>query len=268
MPYRYPVSPTLREFLYDVLYQLQGDKEFVLKDTYRELGRTNSRAKKFANRASLEQILHILAMCGIQWTMVIFDTKDKPETLRQLFEGYRDTGENSANAHLNKLIKKRIYVTTDKQFIKYLGLSAQLIESDEFKRNMELLKVGYHIRQWTKKLNSQTSADDVREIENSNYFAKVFLSCVMMEDRLKFAEQDWRILLYLYINDTKYVHRKIIDQEFSSRYIPKKIGNALSRLCKQEFVQKDFKYSQQFKITGLGMAEINRIFAHTLNNIL
>lgn len=268
MPFRYPVSPTLREFLYDVLYNLQGDKDQLLNDSYRELGRTNSRAKKFADRASLEQICHISTLCGIQWCMVFFDDAGKPKTIRQLFENYKEGGDNPMNTRLNKLIEKKIYVTTDKQFIHYLGTAAELISSEEYRRNIELSRVGYHVRKWTRKLNSETVAQDIEDSQSLNYLSRLFLSCIFTEKQLSISEQDSRILCFLFCHNTIYVKKKFIEDKFNGMYKPNKITNSLRRLIQHQFVQKNIDPKQgSYKITGLGEAETIKLLNGVLKQI-
>src|SRR5215469_538596 len=112
MRFKFPVNPALREFVYDLLYHLQGDKEFVLKNSYRELGKTSSKAKKFCNKASLEMLMHMLATMGYKWTLVLLNDNNRPRFIRDLFEKYKEDGSD-----LTTIIKNQIFITSEKQFI-------------------------------------------------------------------------------------------------------------------------------------------------------
>lgn len=265
MSFRYPVSPNLREFLYDVLYKLQGSDEFFKRDTYKELGRTNSKARQFANKATLEQILYIVGMCGIEWTLVIFDNDKRPRYIRQLFERYRDEGVHSDNAEIKKLIEKKIYITTDKQFVKYLGVAADLIEFDGYKRSAELSRAGYHLRQWQRKFKSATASADEDDAYSMRYLQKLALSTIIAESTQRLTQVDGRVLGFLYIFDTVFVQKSAIGKRLAGIYTMVGISSALKRLVKAGLVQEDFKDKKAFKITALGVAEVNRNLGAALN---
>jgi len=265
MPFRFPVPPALREFLYHALYSIPDDRRFDLKNSYRELGRTNSRAKRFVNKASLEQINHILAMLGIQWFTVYFQDSNKTRWATSLFDDFK---KGKKNTELSRLVEEKIYITSDREFIKYLGTSADAIASGEYKRSIELAKAGFHLRKWKKDLNSDSAIQDEKDAESMIFLCKLMNAAFATKHQFEVSDNDAEILLYLYSFQNKYITTKKVDEYFLGIYKSNKITYSLRRLTEQYLIQKHFDNSKkEYQITALGIAMVNKMLGGILKNI-
>lgn len=257
MPFRFPVAPELREFLYHVIYSLPENKKFDLKGWYYQLGRTQFMAKRFCDTASYEQIHHILAMLGIQWYTTYFDNSKSPKVVRNVFSEFK---ESSRNTEIKRLIKERIYISSDKKFIHSLGLASDGLSSNVYKQNLELDKAGSHARKWSKQLNFKNITNARRDEESIDYLWMTARNAAFSFRQSKMTEDDILILSYLYLHRNRYVPFDEIETKHLGYLRQLKLKRSINRLMHQDLIILHIKKNEKkYQISALGIERSNKI---------
>lgn len=265
MPFRYPVTPNLREFLYDILYHFPEDKKFDLKGVYYRIGRSRFHSRKFADTASHEQILHITAMLGMKWFLVIYDDTKKQRYVRDLLGKYK---EEKRRTELSDIVKNKLYVTSDKKFIQGLGILSDSISTDVYKQYLELSKAGFHARKWYKKLNTPTVESDRQKDATLKYLAKTIVSSYSTTQRPSLQQYDVIMLLYLYDRENSFVSFSDIETNFFGLLSQLKIKRGIHRLMKVGYIEKHISPKRKdYQITAIGIMEANKVLDTTLKTI-
>lgn len=260
MASKFPLNPYFREFVYDILYNIPEEKKFILKGKYYRVGKTNSYTKRFCDTAGIEEIMHVLSILGIEWTMIFFDDSSKERFIRNVFEKFND---DEKGAELRKIIKQRIYITSQKQFINNLATAAQTVHTNVYVKNLELLKAGYHYRNWPKKLDSLKVKEGFYNSDSLLYLSDTILNSYISCKQPHMNENDLLILLYLYRHQHKYIGFHKLGEKFAGILSRYKIINAANSLKEGGKIQKHPK-DKTFTITATGINDVIRI----MNNVL
>lgn len=260
MPSKLPVNSPIREFVYDILYNLPSEDRFKLQAKYYNIGRTGSRAKHFCNTARLEELQHVLTLLGLEWYMIFFPKTFVGGTQKMLDEIVDD--DSNINT-LRNIIKKKIFVTGSKQFAHQLATITQGINTNIYIKNLQLDKVGYHHRKWTKGISSGATKEASEQIATLQYLVRTLRNGVVSFGTAKFAEYDLTVLMHLYAQQHTFVeYEKIVDAH-SEIINPRKMFAVIKRLTQIRTIQKHPK-KKAYTITTVGVLEVNKIVERVL----
>jgi hypothetical protein len=256
MATKFPVSPYLREFLYSALYAITPDQKFSLKGKYAPLAKTNYYAKRFCDRASVDEIQHILTLLGYEWFMVFFYNAEKRRQVSEVVEMAQEDG--SKNSSLKRAIQRRVYVTNQKKFVQHLGLLSAQMEGNEYLQEMQLSKAGYHVRKWSKSLNFENTEKAKYNSITIDLLCSTFVNSILVFNASVIHKDDIIILFYLYPKKDHYVHFDIIQQYLQGIMSKNKLSSSIRRLSASSMIEKKLS-EKKFRINGLGMLEVHKM---------
>lgn len=260
MPSKFPLNPYLREYLYDVLYNMPPENKFVLKGKYYKISKTNFYAKRFCDTAKIEEIMHVLTLLGIDWFMVFFNNKNGDRFISNIFE---KPEEKNGTIELKKIIKRNLFVTSGKSFAHQLATTSQRTHTNVFVQNLELLKAGYHLRGWPKRLETPRVKDAVYNSESLNYLSETMINSVFSFKRAEIAENDIMVLTFLFKFQHTYIGYDKLNDRFAGVMVQRIIATSIKRLQASGMVQKH-PQQRTFTITALGIMEVTKV----MNNLL
>ena len=260
MPSKLPVNSPLREYVYDILYSLPSEDRFKLQGKYYNIGRTNSRAKHFCNTASVEELQHVLTLLGIEWYMVFSPKSFVGGTQKMLDEIVED---DNVLGTLRNIIKRKIFVTGSKQYATLLATITQSANTNIYIKNLQLGKVGYHHRKWTKGITSGATKEANENVAAVQYLTRTIHNSMTAFKTAKFSECDLILLLYLYSLQHAFVDYEKMVESLSGVINPRRMFAAIRRLKQIRTIEKHPK-KKAYTITTTGVLEINKIIERVL----
>lgn len=258
-------NPAFNEFVYSLLYNASIDVKRIIPPRFLKFIKYEREAKKFIRTANTDEARTLLSCLGVEHFMV-FIAKDNVDFkgLKAILDKLQDNRKVSA---LQDLIDHKIFVTSDKELITLLGLTAQNIHHKAYTMRLELTRTGYHPQHWKKHLD----ADSSQEIqENSNALAKTLLSSSLTLERCEFLFRlkplHVQLLLHMYSLKHTFVSAIQLLAVFEGYQSKVKIGYAIKNILRDGYIQKSaVDRDPQYTISGRGIKVVNEYMEAVLH---
>lgn len=248
-------NPYFNEFLYDVMHNAFQHQKERLNGRYERQMRSSRSAKGFAKSAKLEQRQDILTHLGLHWFMVICNDDFTPANLKTIMQQYQG---NRPASSLKEMAAKKLYITSDKQFIHLLNLMADTIHTPAYSFNLELNKIGYAVKKWTKQVDFAAHEKAIESIEHLDLMVKLFNSftanIVKIPEHFGLLHTDLRILGYLWEYRNVYVPLTKVHHDFAGDLSKKLISRAINDMIGKQFIRGHADYRKnEYTITSMGI---------------
>jgi hypothetical protein len=260
-------NPAFHEFVYSVLYNASVESKRVIPLRLAKFIRNEAEAKKFIRRASMDEAAALLAYMGIGNFHVFYD--QKTTTVKDFKEILLKFRQHNKIGSLKDLVEKSIFVTSDKELISLLSLSAQTIHHKAYTMNMEYKRLGYHLHGWSKQLKDH-EGDDTQEVqEKSRLLIKTLLSASLTLDKVDFLfglrPLDMQILWYCYPLKHTYVPVIQINHFFAGHYTKREIAHSIRTLANAQFLQLSaLTVQREYTPTNMGVRVVEQFMETVL----
>lgn len=253
------IDPILNDVVYTLLYSTSYQEKRGLKGKYLRAAMSGEKAKRFCANSTREEKEYILSHFGIKFFYGFSKEGLGFEKIRDILAKF-DSGKRVAA--MKDIAEQGIFVTSDKEVVRGLGIFAQSLHHHSFFLNLEFLRQGYHIQKWKKhSTNNQDMA--VREAEESaKILAETMLNACITIDYvdglLGINATAMKLLLHLYTLSHTYVLDNILYDRFAGAFNKTKYRYAIKYLLKSDLIiQHGPKVRKEITITAGGIKHVN-----------
>lgn len=256
----------MTEFMYDLIYSAdRGQRERVGR-RYSKIFKNQRTAKAFCQNSSIEEKEYVMAMLGIKSFHIFADESITPKELSKILKLYKNGESGEA---LKQIVEKKIYIYSDKQFIDMLSKMADTEQHPQYSFNVELRKTGYHIKKWSRHINTKVhkqSVEITEYLDEISSLADNFMnSCHCIESRYSMKVNDMHILSGLYKFRHKHVPMSFLWDKYGGIMSKPEVSQAMRRLRNSSLVDiSSITGEIQYIITGLGIETLNRFLTHVI----
>lgn len=260
-------NPFLNSVMYDVCYNLPDEVKKSLSIYYRRILFSERRTKFFCENSSIDTKLKFFHAIGLSNALTIFPDKTKSGVaLKEILKKY-DQQKLAAAQKGHAMLG--VYVTTDKETAFLLGLMGQNINSKSFLLNLDYNKVGYHIKEWDKKLNNPAHKELLDTAENAVIVTNtIFNGLLNMNAAITLFginSVDLQIILYFFTKRETYVSRETVWDKFEGYIVKRKTTMSLKRLMTNDYIKKHFDWKHlRYTITSKGIDLVNQYVQRVL----
>lgn len=226
-------------------------------------------AMKFACESSYEEKREFLSYMGVKH-FVVFANVDKI-TGGDFKEILKDFSEDKLVAATKKIANLNIFVSSDKQYVELLGMTAQSISSPRYSLNMELLRTGYHIQKWHREIKNQEHKKLQQETEFDREFCRLIFNTLMAyrmcESWFGVTQDEMRLLLLLKIKTFAYISSEDLVGKFTGTMTPNQVAKAKRSLLKALLIEKHYEpKKQEYTISARGILITNQFRDKVINS--
>lgn len=263
--------PVLNDFIYTILYNASFQEKRGLKGRYLKAAMSERAAKYFAENSSKEEKEYILTYFGYSYCYVIYKKDDGFEKIREIIEERRPNIER-----IKGMSEAGIYLHSDLEFQRYLGLTAHALHHHNFQFNNEIVRAHYHIQKWSKIYHSPTDIQSREVDESVRQTAKFLFNALSGMDNLTTLIgvniQGLTLLLYFYQLRERSVPRSQLAAIFAGYYTPNIMKRILKDLSEGNYISsirvhtdEEGKRPWHYSITSIGIKAVNNYFQHVYN---
>jgi hypothetical protein len=253
------IDPILNDVVYTLLYSTSYQEKRGLKGKYLRAAMSGEKAKRFCANSTREEKEYILSHFGIKFFYGFSKEGIGFQKIKDILAKF-DSGKRVAA--MKDIAEHGIFVTSDKEVVRALGLFAQSIHHHTFFLNLEFLRQGYHIQKWKKhSTNNQDMA--VREAdESAKLLAETMLNaCITLdyaEGLLGITQTAMKLLLHLYTFSHAYIPDQTLYDRFAGAFNKTKYRYAIKSLIKDGLiVEHGPKVRKEITITAGGIKHVN-----------
>lgn len=262
-------DPPLAELIYTIAREIPLQLKRNLPDKFFKVIGSEKTAMKFAVNSSLDEKREFLSYLGIQNFLVFANTErihgaHFVEILKKF-----QSGQQAAT--IKQIASLGLYVSADKEFVFLLGQISQSIQTKAYSMDMEVLRSGYHVKNWKGSLENKESSEAKSQNDSSIEIIRLLLSG---NDVLEFSESSYGVpkthllvLLYLYIKKHLFVPHEAIKNKFVGTLTPSHIASAYRNLMEHSYVEKHRDWwKKEYSITAKGILMVNQFRDRVLSS--
>lgn len=262
-------NPFLNALMYDMCYNISEDTKKTLSIFYRRILSSPLRTKNFCENSNIDSKLKFFHAIGFNNAITIIPDKVKNGaevySLLKKYESERLASATKDHAAL------RVFVTTDKETAFFMGLMGQTIHSNSFLLSLDYNKAGYHIKKWSKDIDSISHRELMESVENVEVLLTTFLEANLTMDVSKdlfgVRSEEIKILMYLCKLRHIYVTKDRLFDVFSGNMAKRLVTSCVKTLFLNGHIRKHADYkSGQYTITGLGIDLVHQYLHRVLKN--
>jgi hypothetical protein len=254
--------PVLNDFIYTLLSEATYEQKRGLSGRYLKAAMNSRSARAFATSSTREEKEILLSHFGLDYFYVISGRSITFKKLKDILTKFETGKKVKAIADI---AESGIFVTSDVEFLKLLGLMSQSIHNPNFFLNVELSRIAYNIKKWKK---TELSAYDL-EIREMQEDAKTLCDCALNMDRAMVYHKglngvsgnELRVLLYLYKNQG-YISDSHLAEYFHGVLSKLQFRYAIKQLFSSQAIIKNIEQRTEYTISGIGVKHVNNF----LNN--
>lgn len=248
----------IAQLTYSVICALERKKLGNLpRHIYKQIV-TEKKAKNFSYKSSTDQKRELFSYLdiGFFWTFVShtsFTDKLFVEVLKKFKK------ENPVSA-LKVMAEHGVAITSDLDYSFFLQQMSNVFTSEEYRRNMQLARIGRTTKKWSNKFNPSGEKEEIEEeaIQLSNLIGVILREYKHLPSYTGVTENEYKILNYLYQRKGKYIEVDYIWKYFSGDIPQRKISFSLNKLVKNLLIQKHPDWNKkQYTITKSGFRVIH-----------
>lgn len=263
MPNKFLVrNGALSEFVYDLLYNISDEQRKKLSKPFSLLCKSDTKARNFAEFSTLDEKVRLFNELGMDNALVFF--QDKIKSVNRLKEILLKYEENKQAGAAKEIVALKVFVSSDKNVTWLLGLMADTIHHKSYFLNQQFNKIGYHIKEWSKKKEIAGSIELNEAVENSDLLVSLFLNSLensgYAESYFGVRELDLKILMYLYGYRHTHIEKDRMRDFFGVGVRSKgKVTTSVKRLFNAGHIKKHTDYSvPKYTISSSGIKIVNQ----------
>lgn len=256
------IDTTLAEFTYTLLRQLPPSRLRLLPERLFKVTMTQQAAARFAAKSSDQDKRELFSCLGLETYTIIADLpRESVNDVRFIFKEY-DIKEKPSLT-IKKLADSNVFITGNKQHCELLGHLTQLLYSDAYPRQMELIRSSHHLRKFRSKIQSREHTESKEAQDLSDHFGKVMHGVLwaadVCEQTTSLDLQALRVLLYFYNHKQSCVSVETLITTFSGAITAQVIGKCRKRLSDALLIQRHSAQTKaEYTITGRGILIVNQ----------
>lgn len=261
-------NPILNEFLYTVLYNANYEDKRKLQGKYLRAAISEKTAKSFVAHSTRDEKEYVLATLGFEFFYVIAKKDTKFKQFKDLLSKFENKKQVQAMAEIAQM---GVFVTSDREITRLLGLMSKAIHHPTFFLNMELLNQGYNIRKWKRRAANHLD-EDVREADEVSRS----LSMTMLHSHIALqycrgsvglGESAMMILLYLHYHKMGNIPHTSLFAYFDGNMTKTEFTYAMKALNGGYCIETNS--DNEHSITGEGIKKVNLLLDYILkwNNL-
>lgn len=226
------------------------------------------KTKNFCERASLDERVNFLSLLGMRFGLSFFPSSLLNGVSTKEFIKNYDKGQSYEA--IKKQILLGVYVTSDKEIIHQYGLMSQSVNQESTVRLLDFNKIGNVVRNWDKRLNTIEQNELLDVVEDSDILIKTIHNAIISVELSNvlfgLTGLDVQILMFLYINRSKFLVKQVIQKQFTNYTTASKVTTSLKRLLDAEYVKKHISTERDLKITinGRGISKVQDYLNYVL----
>ncbi len=247
-------NPFLNAYTYDLMYRLNPEQKKLLNGRYLKYAKNSTSATNFSNTADIEERAIFLAKLGVPFAWVFGDLNDK--TLTEIYHTYKKEGQAKA---MDKIAKQDVFVVTNREIMKLLGLMASNLHTETFLINRGYYKAGYHLKNWKKEIvKPQNESIKEAHADSKELARMMYITMLSQKDIPGFAgitDCGMAILLFLFSKDSHDTPETDIRGKIQPTFPSAKVTLGLKKLVDCQFLERSFRDPKRkaYSITGLGI---------------
>lgn len=259
-----PIDTALNEFLYTALYLAPYEQKRDLKGKYLKASMSEKAAKTFATKSNREEKEYMMAHLGYEFFYVVKPIGSALNDMKKMLPIL----ENGSKSRASKAIsEKRVFITSDRDILRVLGLGSRTIHHPSFSLDMEMSRQGYHIRKWDKRYS--TDQDNAfREADNtSRQVCRTMMNAALTLESchglLGCAPNELKILLYLYATTAIETREENLREFFLGRMTDAQFRRAIRDLMYSTCVHR---LKGGIAITGSGIRKVSGYLSSVIHS--
>lgn len=260
--------PILNAYCYDLCYNMPDEIRKQLPMKFRKMLLSERMTKNFCERASIDDRINFFALVGQKFSLSMFPNEALNGTSTKEFLKKYDSGENYEAQKKQSALK--VYVVSDKEIIHQYGLMSQITNQASTLRVLDFNKIGNITRDWDKRLNTPEQHELLNIVADSDILVKTIHNAIISSELadvlFEITGLDMQVLMFLYINRTKFIVRQVIQKQFTGYTTASKVTTSLKRLLEGEFIKKhpSTERDLKFTINGRGISKVQDYFNYVL----
>lgn len=246
------VDPFVSEFIYDTIINATLDQRRFLNGKYQKVGRSKRKARAFSVTSTLEEKALMLAKLGVSFAWVFNMDKAKFKEISAEIKGM-------SNLQItDMMLREKMFVITDKQFLFFAGLMASNSHSETWMLNRDFLTASYRLNEWKQQYGNATLGASKDSTPASRDMAKVMLNTIIFSQYALGAfdvnDAEMAVLLYFLSKEKEFIGFDELKLSFNSVYKNFKLVKALKTLLNAKYIEQgQGEWAKQYRMTGWGV---------------
>jgi predicted transcriptional regulator len=260
-------NPVFNEFVYSALFNATVEEKRRLKPKYFKIAMSARSAKTFCTTGSKEEKEYMLAELGYDNFYVICR---RGMTLLKFKEILAKFDNQKRVAAISDIAEAGVFVTSDREFMRMLGLMSQSIHHHSHFLNLEITRQGHHIQRWSKQYLNKKDIDTKETDASAKALARTCLSAILTmtfwPGSTGMTTAQMEILLYLYSVSNSYISYSRLFDVFAGNTNNFKFSSAIRALVTDELIIKHGRGNiKEYSISALGIKQVNTFINKTIN---
>lgn len=254
-------NPALNEWVWNILYNITPEQKAKLSAPYLRILKSSVRSKSFAEFSTLDEKVRLFSELGYDNALVFFEDKAKSvNALKVVLEKFEKDRVAAASKDISHM---KVFVSSDKQIRWLLSIMADTIHHKSYFLNLELNRVGHHLKSWKSQRIAPSTKELSESLDNVDLLVSTLLNALFISDYvdgfLGLRPLDLKILLYLYGFRHTYIEKQRIWDYFAGASSKQRITASMKRLYMHEFVRKHIDLSLwRYSVTAKGIDSVNQ----------
>lgn len=259
-------NPAMNDFVYTVLFQAGLDEKRGLKGKYLKAAMNGRVAKVFSTTSTDEEKKVILAHFGFEFFTVIAKRGIPLHKFRDILNKFETKKKVSA---LSDLAQEGVFVTSDKEFLRLMGLVSQTQHHPSYVLNLEMARQGYHIQKWSRKYENAEDKESREADATAKLMARTCLNASLLMEAPGsggLTDAQLKILLVLFGMSHLYLSEEKL-YGFLAGFVTKvKFAIAMRGLIGSQFILKHISNrKKEYTITGPGIRQVTEYLNRVIN---
>lgn len=260
-------NPALNEWVWNILYNITPEQKKRLTAPFLTILKSSVKAKSFAEYSTIDEKIRLFSELGYDNAIVFFEDKAKSvNSLKVILEKFEKDRQAAASKEISQL---KVFVSSDKQIKWLLGLMADTIHHKSYFLNLEMNRVGHHLKSWKSQRIAPSTKELSDTIDNADLVINTLLNGLWVSD---YAESflglkllDLKILLYLYGFRHTYIVKDRIWDYFAGATSKQKVASSMKRLMYNQFMIKHIDVRLgKYSISSKGIESVNSYMQRVL----
>lgn len=260
-------NPALNEWVWNILYNITPEQKKKLSTTFLTILKSSVKAKSFAEFSTIDEKIRLFSELGYDNALVFFEDKAKSVNgLKVVLEKFEKDRQAAASREISQL---KIFVSSDKQVKWLLGIMADTIHHKSYFLNLELERVGHHLKSWKAQRVAPSTKQLSDALENSDLIAKTLLNGLLVSDLsqafLSMKPLDLKILLFMYGQRHTYIEKEKVWDHLVGTTSKARTTASMKRLFAASYLAKHVDLSLgRYSITAKGIESVNMYMERVL----
>lgn len=262
-------NPALNEWVWNILYNITPEQKQKLSAPFLRILKSSVKAKSFAEFSTIDEKIRLFSELGYDNALVFFEDKAKSvNSLKVVLEKFEKDRQAAASKEISHM---KVFVSSDKQIRWLLSIMADTIHHKSYFLNLELNRVGHHLKSWKSQRVAPSTKVLSDTLENVDIIVNVLLNALFIEDYVQgflgIKALDLKILLYFYPLRHTYIEKPKVWDYFAGSMSKQLITASMKRLFASGFLTKHIDLSLgRYSISAKGIDTVNQYMQRVIKN--